>query len=95
MRPQFSSSISRVILDDWESILGDLAKFGLGLISVMFDIFFLLQHYVLYRLVFFSCNSCSIFEFIFHSNISNLESQETKNQRQQMKATAKQFNELF
>lgn len=67
MRPQFSSSISRVILDDWESILGDLAKFGLGLISVMFDIFFLLQHYVFYRLVFFSCNSCSIFEFIFHS----------------------------
>ncbi|XP_031640201.1 cystinosin homolog isoform X2 [Contarinia nasturtii] len=35
--------------DDWVSIFGDPTKFGLGLFSVMFDILFLLQHYVFYR----------------------------------------------
>ncbi|ALC46072.1 CG17119 [Drosophila busckii] len=35
--------------DDWESIFGDPTKFGLGLFSVLFDIFFMLQHYVFYR----------------------------------------------
>ncbi|XP_057331629.1 cystinosin homolog [Microplitis mediator] len=35
--------------DDWESIFGDPTKFGLGFISVIFDIFFLLQHYVFYK----------------------------------------------
>lgn len=35
--------------DDWISIFGDLTKFGLGLFSIMFDIIFLLQHYVFYR----------------------------------------------
>ncbi|KAK0075650.1 hypothetical protein PV325_006597 [Microctonus aethiopoides] len=35
--------------DDWESIFGDPTKFGLGFFSVAFDIFFLVQHYVLYR----------------------------------------------
>ncbi|XP_020711264.2 cystinosin homolog isoform X2 [Athalia rosae] len=35
--------------DDWESIFGDPTKFGLGFFSVAFDIFFLIQHYVLYR----------------------------------------------
>lgn len=35
--------------DDWKSICGDLTKFGLGLFSVCFDIFFMIQHYVLYR----------------------------------------------
>ncbi|XP_055318367.1 cystinosin homolog isoform X2 [Sitodiplosis mosellana] len=35
--------------DDWASIFGDPTKFGLGLFSVMFDILFLLQHYVFYR----------------------------------------------
>ncbi|XP_029158822.1 cystinosin homolog isoform X2 [Nylanderia fulva] len=34
--------------DDWESIFGDPTKFGLGFFSVAFDIFFLIQHYVLY-----------------------------------------------
>lgn len=35
--------------NDWESIFGDPTKFGLGLFSVVFDIFFIIQHYVLYR----------------------------------------------
>ncbi|XP_075147877.1 lysosomal cystine transporter cystinosin isoform X2 [Haematobia irritans] len=35
--------------DDWISIFGDPTKFGLGLFSVLFDVFFMLQHYVFYR----------------------------------------------
>lgn len=37
--------------DDWASIFGDVTKFGLGLFSVLFDLFFIMQHYVLYRYV--------------------------------------------
>ncbi|XP_066599126.1 cystinosin homolog isoform X2 [Prorops nasuta] len=37
--------------DDWESIFGDATKFGLGFFSVAFDIFFIIQHYVLYRYI--------------------------------------------
>lgn len=35
--------------DDWASIFGDPTKFGLGLFSVVFDVFFMVQHYILYR----------------------------------------------
>ncbi|XP_026461270.1 cystinosin homolog [Ctenocephalides felis] len=35
--------------DDWISIFGDPTKFGLGLFSVIFDIFFIIQHYVFYK----------------------------------------------
>ncbi|XP_045475215.1 cystinosin homolog isoform X2 [Harmonia axyridis] len=35
--------------DDWVSIFGDPTKFGLGFFSVLFDIFFIVQHYILYR----------------------------------------------
>ncbi|CAH0728969.1 unnamed protein product, partial [Brenthis ino] len=35
--------------DDWISFFGDATKFGLGLFSLIFDIFFILQHYVFYR----------------------------------------------
>jgi len=35
--------------NDWSSIFGDPTKFGLGLFSVLFDIVFILQHYVFYR----------------------------------------------
>lgn len=35
--------------NDWDSIFGDPTKFGLGLFSVLFDILFFVQHYVLYR----------------------------------------------
>ncbi|KAJ0179718.1 hypothetical protein K1T71_004309 [Dendrolimus kikuchii] len=35
--------------NDWVSFFGDATKFGLGLFSLIFDIFFMLQHYVFYR----------------------------------------------
>lgn len=35
--------------DDWNSIFGDPTKFGLGVLSIFFDLIFMLQHYVLYR----------------------------------------------
>ena len=37
------------ITDDWKSIFGDPTKFGLGMISIIFDMIFLFQHWVLYR----------------------------------------------
>jgi cystinosin len=37
--------------NDWASVFGDPTKFGLGLLSVIFDILFFLQHYVFYRYV--------------------------------------------
>ena len=38
-----------LLTDDWDSIFGDPTKFGLGLFSVLFDLLFIVQHYVLYR----------------------------------------------
>lgn len=35
--------------DDWNSVLTDPAKLGLGLLSIFFNIFFFMQHYCLYR----------------------------------------------
>jgi hypothetical protein len=35
--------------NDWSSIFGSPTKFGLGFFSILFDIVFILQHYVLYR----------------------------------------------
>ena len=35
--------------DDWSSIFGSPTKFGLGLFSILFDLLFIFQHYVLYR----------------------------------------------
>lgn len=35
--------------DDWLSIFGNFTKFGLGLISIFFDIIFIVQHYILYK----------------------------------------------
>jgi cystinosin len=35
-------------LGDFSGITGNLAKFGLGSVSIVFDIIFMLQHYVLY-----------------------------------------------
>lgn len=35
--------------DDWTSIFGNFTKFGLGAISISFDIIFVIQHYVLYK----------------------------------------------
>ncbi|BFY99872.1 hypothetical protein BsWGS_02912 [Bradybaena similaris] len=35
--------------DDWESIFGNVTKFGLGLVTIFFDSLFIIQHYCLYR----------------------------------------------
>ena len=35
--------------DDLSAITGDPVKFGLGLVSVVFDIMFMIQHYSLYK----------------------------------------------
>ncbi|XP_046909717.2 cystinosin [Dermatophagoides farinae] len=35
--------------DDWATIFNNFTKFGLGFISILFDVLFLLQHYVFYR----------------------------------------------
>ena len=37
-----------VDLNDFTGITGNLAKFGLGFVSILFDVIFILQHYVLY-----------------------------------------------
>ncbi|KAL1917645.1 uncharacterized protein VTP21DRAFT_4038 [Calcarisporiella thermophila] len=47
-------SILQLVIDcavsgDWSGIQGNPAKLGLGLLSIFFDILFLLQHYVFYR----------------------------------------------
>ena len=34
--------------DDWATIFNNFTKFGLGLTSILFDLFFLVQHYILY-----------------------------------------------
>jgi cystinosin len=36
------------VMDDWSGLAGDIVKFVLGLVSILFDILFLVQHYVLY-----------------------------------------------
>ena len=36
-------------LDEWNSLFGDVTKFGLGLFSILFDLLFIVQHYILYR----------------------------------------------
>ncbi|VDM26960.1 unnamed protein product, partial [Toxocara canis] len=35
--------------DDWSAFYGNPVKFGLGLVSMFFDVIFMIQHYVLYR----------------------------------------------
>ncbi|XP_069575810.1 cystinosin [Brachyistius frenatus] len=35
--------------DEWRLVFGDPTKFGLGLFSVVFDLFFMTQHYCLYK----------------------------------------------
>lgn len=46
-------SLLQLLLDcwdtnDWSGIVGDIAKFCLGLISIVFDVVFWIQHYILY-----------------------------------------------
>ena len=35
--------------DDWMTFLGDLTKFGLAVLSILYDLIFITQHYILYR----------------------------------------------
>ena len=47
-------SISQLVIDsslqnDWSGLAGNPVKFGLGNISVAFDLVFMVQHYGLYR----------------------------------------------
>lgn len=35
--------------DDWIAIFGNLTKFGLGAVSILFDVVFMAQHYVIYK----------------------------------------------
>ena len=37
--------------DDWSTLSGNVAKLGLGLFSVLFDVIFSIQHFILYRYV--------------------------------------------
>ena len=42
--------IDSAIDSGWDAIGGILVKFGLGATSILFDVIFLVQHYVLYRM---------------------------------------------
>ncbi|KAF9911995.1 hypothetical protein EC991_001442 [Linnemannia zychae] len=47
-------SIGQLVLDayisgDWSGISGDPVKFGLGFLSIAFDLVFMTQHFILYR----------------------------------------------
>ena len=47
-------SIAQLVIDsslqgDWSGILGNPVKFGLGNVSIFFDVIFMVQHYILYR----------------------------------------------
>lgn len=46
-------SLAQLLMDcavkgDWSGISGDPVKFGLGFVSMVFDVVFMFQHYVLY-----------------------------------------------
>jgi len=41
--------IDSALQNDWSGISGNPIKFGLGNVTIVFDIIFFLQHYVLYR----------------------------------------------
>jgi cystinosin len=40
--------IDAVVCNDWSPIVGNPAKFSLGCSSMVFDVIFIVQHYVLY-----------------------------------------------
>jgi len=43
------TSFVSLVPGDWRSIYGDPTKFGLGVLTILFDLLFMLQHYVLFR----------------------------------------------
>ncbi|KAF1947328.1 L-cystine transporter-like protein [Clathrospora elynae] len=42
-------AIDAALENDWSGVTGNPVKFGLGNITIVFDLIFMLQHYVLYR----------------------------------------------
>ena len=47
-------SIAQLVIDsglqgDWSGITGNPVKLGLGNISILFDLIFIVQHYILYK----------------------------------------------
>ena len=47
-------SILQLVIDsslqaDWSGLTANPVKFGLGNVSIFFDLIFMLQHYILYR----------------------------------------------
>jgi len=48
-KKRWAIAIFSIFSDEWSSIFGDLTKFGLGFFSILFDIVFMTQHYILYR----------------------------------------------
>ena len=40
--------VDSALQDDWSGLTGNPMKFGLAQVSIVFDVVFLLQHYVLY-----------------------------------------------
>lgn len=41
--------IDSALENDWSGVTGNPVKFGLGNITIVFDIIFMVQHYILYR----------------------------------------------
>ncbi|CAI2323954.1 unnamed protein product [Caenorhabditis sp. 36 PRJEB53466] len=41
--------LQAINVDDWSAFYANPVKFGLGFVSIFFDIFFILQHFVFYR----------------------------------------------
>ncbi|CAH1766670.1 9397_t:CDS:2 [Entrophospora sp. SA101] len=37
------------LTNNWSGIMGDFVKFGLGFLSITFDLLFMIQHYLLYQ----------------------------------------------
>ena len=35
--------------DDWKTFIGDFTKFGLAVLSIVYDLIFIFQHYCLYK----------------------------------------------
>ncbi|XP_045614341.2 cystinosin homolog [Procambarus clarkii] len=56
--------------DDWFSVLTDPAKLGLGLVSVLFDIMFFIQHYCLYRHPGVKANTASSLQLVGNDDMS-------------------------
>lgn len=42
-------AIDAALSGDWSGVTGNPVKFGLGNITIIFDIIFMIQHYVLYK----------------------------------------------